>query len=179
MANGNLILPVAILGGLAYLFSRNRNEPCPEGEARDPATGECYPTQPPPPQCPEGEVWDGQAGMCVPTGINVPPTPSEVLKRGSSGPKVKVLQRRLCAFFRTYGPVNPNQFGSIAWEDFDDGQFGPGTEQAVSEFQGAVAITMDGQAGPVTRGQLSAQLASLGIDPVTAGNTSCLESSQS
>jgi len=124
-------------------------------------------------------VWDGQMGECVSTGIDVPPTPSGVLTRGSSGPRVKTLQRRLCAFFRSLGPADPFQFGDTEWAAFDDGSFGEVTEQAVAEFQGYVGITADGKAGPQTQGQLSAQLASVGIDPTEVGQRSCLDSFQS
>ena len=53
-----------------------------------------------------------------------------ILKRGLKGAPVRRLQRRL----------------GIA----DDGDFGPGTERAVKEFQGAHNLAIDGIAGPDT-----------------------------
>jgi len=152
---------------------------CGEGFVLDPVTGECTPIQPPPPQCEEGFVYDALQGVCVPTQEEVPPPPSGILEKGSSGPKVLKLQRKLCAFFRTLGPVDPGQFGSISWGDFDDGIYGNGTQAAVSDFQAFANITIDGKAGPITQDTLNQQLASVGISPVEAGNTSCLATSES
>ncbi len=128
------------------------------------------------PECGEGYVYDALQGVCVPSSVDVPPPPTGVLKQGSSGPKVVALQRKICAFWRTIGPVNPAQFGSTSWGDFDDGKFGPGTKKAVKEAQAYMGIASDGQAGPVTQSALNQQLASVGISPTEAENTSCQQS---
>jgi peptidoglycan hydrolase-like protein with peptidoglycan-binding domain len=62
------------------------------------------------------------------------------LRRGSTGPEVTALQRRL----RELG-FDPNGI---------DGQFGPGTEAAVKAFQQANGLTVDGIVGPNTRAAL-------------------------
>lgn len=59
-----------------------------------------------------------------------------MLKRGSSGPEVEDLQRRLMATGIDPGPV--------------DGLFGPKTEEAVRRFQQQNDLQVDGIAGPDT-----------------------------
>jgi|GEM_PF-1639518 len=57
------------------------------------------------------------------------------LQRGADGPEVKQLQERL----NTYG------YGLAT-----DGDFGPGTERAVRDFQDRAGLMADGVAGPTT-----------------------------
>lgn len=59
-----------------------------------------------------------------------------MLKRGSSGPEVEALQRKLIA-----GGINP---GPV------DGLFGTKTEAAVRSFQERHGLEVDGIAGPHT-----------------------------
>jgi len=64
------------------------------------------------------------------------------LKRDSSGPEVQALQQRLSDL-----GFDPNGL---------DGEFGPGTEQAVRAFQQANGLTVDGKVGPQTSAALQA-----------------------
>jgi peptidoglycan hydrolase-like protein with peptidoglycan-binding domain len=64
-----------------------------------------------------------------------------MLKRGSSGPEVEALQRKLIA-----GGINP---GPV------DGLFGTRTEAAVRQFQERHGLQVDGIAGPDTMGALA------------------------
>jgi peptidoglycan hydrolase-like protein with peptidoglycan-binding domain len=60
-----------------------------------------------------------------------PVSPSRsMLRKGMSGPSVKVLQKKLGVK--------------------EDGHFGPGTELAVRVFQKKAGLTVDGLAGPTT-----------------------------
>lgn len=57
---------------------------------------------------------------------------------------------------------------------FADGEYGPGTEAAVQEFQRAEGITDDGIVGPITWGRLQAQIelleaGTVGVSPDTYG----------
>lgn len=81
------------------------------------------------------------------TGGSVTPPSSSypTLKQGSSGAAVTQLQNLLKA--RGY-PVAV------------DGQFGPATNTAVRNFQGAIGTTVDGVVGPKTWGALEARAAS-------------------
>jgi len=63
-----------------------------------------------------------------------------VLQRGSSGPDVQALQQRLSDL-----GFDPNGI---------DGNFGPGTENAVRAFQQAKGLDVDGRVGPGTRAAL-------------------------
>lgn len=167
------ILTLGALAGLGYLLLRpksaNAAEPVPS-----PSPGPA-PEPEPIPDCGPGYVYDALSRECVPTQVDVPPPPPGLLKSGSSGPKVMELQRKVCAFWRSLGPVNVMQFGSLSWEDFDDGEYGPGTKKSVREMQQYMQIQADGIAGPETQDALNQYLASIGIDPVEAGNTSCTE----
>lgn len=60
------------------------------------------------------------------------------LKRGSTGPDVKSLQRLLFADGYSCGPTE------------DDGDFGPNTESALKRYQTDHHLTSDGVAGPKT-----------------------------
>ena len=62
------------------------------------------------------------------------------MKRGSKGPEVKDLQRRLHELGYNPGPV--------------DGTFGPRTEEAVKAFQRDSGLVPDGIVGPRTRANL-------------------------
>lgn len=68
------------------------------------------------------------------------------LSKGSTGPDVKQLQRRLNAF---------------GYKLEEDGDFGPATERAVKRFQQACAIEADGICGPKTFAALEAAEAKL------------------
>jgi peptidoglycan hydrolase-like protein with peptidoglycan-binding domain len=65
-----------------------------------------------------------------------------MLRRGSSGPDVEELQRRLLAQGINPGPV--------------DGLFGTRTEAAVRRFQESAGLEVDGVAGPHTTEALAA-----------------------
>ncbi len=64
-----------------------------------------------------------------------------MLKNGSSGDEVEVLQKRLAAAGFDPGGA--------------DGAFGPKTEAALKAFQESVGIAADGIAGPVTNAKLA------------------------
>lgn len=67
-----------------------------------------------------------------------------IMKRGSTGPAVKDLQRRL------------NTFG---WYDLNiDGSYGPATENAVKDVQSKLGLTVDGSAGIITQTYLDEQI---------------------
>lgn len=171
------ILTLGALAGLGYLLLRPKSASAAE-PAPAPSPGPAPVPEPEPepiPDCGPGYVYDAVARECVPTQVDVPPTPPGLLKRGSSGPKVVALQRKLCAFWRSLGPVNPQQFGTISWDDFDDGQYGPGTEASVADAQAQMGIAVDGDAGPQTQGALNQYLASIGLDPAEVENTSCAQ----
>ncbi|MDX9980335.1 MAG: peptidoglycan-binding protein [Lentisphaeria bacterium] len=76
-------------------------------------------------------------------------TYTTLLKRGSSGPSVALLQRRLIEL--GYGLLTPAGRSLVA-----DGHFGPMTEEALCEFQmrhtdsAGNALSVDGIAGPLT-----------------------------
>lgn len=63
-----------------------------------------------------------------------------VLRRGSAGEAVRVLQRRLKTGYPLY-----------AAKLMVDGLFGPATEAVVREFQRRAGLTVDGSVGPITR----------------------------
>jgi hypothetical protein len=71
-----------------------------------------------------------------------PAPPSDELARGSSGPPVEALQRRLTELHLDPGPV--------------DGRFGGGTFAAVLAFQKLSGIEANGVVGPETRAALGA-----------------------
>jgi len=71
-----------------------------------------------------------------------------MLKNGSSGDEVKILQKRLKASGFDCGEA--------------DGVFGPKTEAALKAFQADAGIAADGIAGPATNAKLAeAQAAAL------------------
>jgi Putative peptidoglycan binding domain len=74
-----------------------------------------------------------------------PPLPVAKLARGARGPQVIELQRAL------------QRLGY--YSERIDGQYGSGTESAVSRFQSASGLTPDGVFGPVTRRALKSALA--------------------
>jgi hypothetical protein len=49
--------------------------PCPMGQHRDPATGQCVPDPTPPPPCPQGQHRDPATGQCVDDLVPLPPPP--------------------------------------------------------------------------------------------------------
>ena len=65
------------------------------------------------------------------------PTPNPVLRTGSQGDEVKNLQSRLYALGYYTGEI--------------DGQFGPGTREAVTAFQKRNGLAADGIVGGETR----------------------------
>ena len=73
-----------------------------------------------------------------------------ILKRGLAGEPVKILQQKL---------------GVTA-----DGQFGPGTEQALKDYQGKHGLKVDGIAGPDTFAQMGLYELIL-LKPGTTGDT--------
>ena len=73
-----------------------------------------------------------------------------ILKRGLAGEPVKILQQKL---------------GVTA-----DGQFGPGTEQALKDYQGKHSLKVDGIAGPDTFAQMGLYELIL-LKPGTSGDT--------
>lgn len=74
------------------------------------------------------------------------PAPSNVLRFGSTGPKVKELQRVLNAWY-------PHRRQLVV-----DGIFGHLTEQAVKYLQQRAGLVVDGIAGPITLGYLGIKL---------------------
>ncbi len=66
--------------------------------------------------------------------VQVPPAPTAATKPGDSGTQVKVLQRALARLGYRTGPV--------------DGSYGPVTQAAVTSFQTAKKLTVDGIVGP-------------------------------
>ena len=70
-----------------------------------------------------------------------------VLKRGSSGPEVKILQEQL---------------NKIGVNCDADGIYGPNTEKAVKTFQTASGIDADGIVGEHTRIKLKESLDAIG-----------------
>lgn len=64
-----------------------------------------------------------------------PAYPGTVLRQGSKGAGVQTMQQRLVDLGYTIGV---------------DGNFGPGTEAAVVDFQGKKGLTNDGSCGPAT-----------------------------
>lgn len=73
-----------------------------------------------------------------------PPAPAPsggLLQRGSTGDRVKSLQRVLNAWY-------PNL------RLYVDGDFGPATERAVRDMQARAGLVVDGIAGPATLGRL-------------------------
>jgi hypothetical protein len=70
-----------------------------------------------------------------------PATGSGLLQRGSTGDRVKSLQRVLNAWYPTLRLVV-------------DGDFGPATEKAVRDMQSRAGLVVDGIAGPATLGRL-------------------------
>lgn len=75
-------------------------------------------------------------------------------KRGSSGPKVKLIQEWLC--LRGHNVLI-------------DGDFGPATERAVRRFQQANGLTVDGVVGPQTFGVLVKPMTDA-LNPIPPGN---------
>lgn len=81
----------------------------------------------------EGRLHWGRRALAGSRGDAPDATPHPVLRRGSEGEAVSELQRRLKALGYATGPV--------------DGSFGPRTEAAVSAFQAARRILVDGIVG--------------------------------
>lgn len=81
-------------------------------------------------------------------------TVSSILKRGSKGENVALLQENL------------NRLGYSCGEA--DGKFGPATEAAVRSFQAAYRLTVDGIAGSMTQNAIQNALAGVAdnIEPV-------------
>ena len=80
-----------------------------------------------------------------PTNIVGEPTPEPPLHNGSQGEKVRMLQERLKALGY--------------YTDEVDGQFGPGTREAVVTFQQKNGLDADGLAGEETQRVLYSDLA--------------------
>jgi peptidoglycan hydrolase-like protein with peptidoglycan-binding domain len=75
-----------------------------------------------------------------------------MLRKGSSGDEVALLQKRLAAAGFDAGAA--------------DGVFGPKTEGALKAFQGANGLAVDGIAGPATNGKL-AELQAAGLEKLS------------
>lgn len=81
---------------------------------------------------------------------HLPAYPGSVLRRGSVGPGVVLLQELL----------------TLAGHPCDvDGDFGPGTERALRAYQGATGLDVDGEAGPATFAALCAPYAAACAPP--------------
>lgn len=78
-------------------------------------------------------------GAAPPAPGQPPATGRPVIRRGSNGEHVRALQDRLKRVYRTYA-------GHLVV----DGDFGPGTEEVVKEFQRRSKLTADGIVGPAT-----------------------------
>ncbi|RSM66622.1 hypothetical protein DMH03_05835 [Amycolatopsis sp. WAC 01376] len=87
-----------------------------------------------------GRITSGLGGAVPGTGggTPAPAPPGSTLKRGSQGPAVTALQRRLNAWFPAYSHLTA------------DGVYGAGTESVVREFQRRAGLVADGIAGPRT-----------------------------
>ncbi|MEG0754391.1 MAG: peptidoglycan-binding protein, partial [Angelakisella sp.] len=72
-------------------------------------------------------------------------TPAELLRRGDTGPYVKLAQYFLRVIANYYIAVRPIAI---------DGIFGPDTEAAVRDFQNRFGLAIDGIVGPKTWGSL-------------------------
>jgi Putative peptidoglycan binding domain len=70
--------------------------------------------------------------------------PALVLRPGATGAEVKTVQRALARVNHSPGPI--------------DGDYGPKTEQAVSDFQRSAGIPVDGHYGPQTKKALQQAL---------------------
>jgi peptidoglycan hydrolase-like protein with peptidoglycan-binding domain len=92
----------------------------------------------------------------APTTTAPAPPPSDQLARGSSGPAVEDLQRRLHELRLDPGPV--------------DGRFGGGTMMAVQAFQKLAGIEASGEVGPETRAALDAPPAVTPLVPAATGD---------
>lgn len=68
--------------------------------------------------------------------------PSAILKKGSHGPVVTLLQRRMNTIFPRYSKLK------------QDGDYGPKTEAVVKEFQRRTGLAPDGIVGPKTKAML-------------------------
>ncbi len=75
-----------------------------------------------------------------------------IIKAGDSGPAVKALQTRLTM---------------LGYQTAADGIFGPRTEAAVREFQGAKGLDADGIVGPLTGAQLRQSPDLAGMDAIS------------
>lgn len=87
-------------------------------------------------------AWRQRAPVAVPSAAQAAtssPMGLPTLRRGSFGPEVKIVQRKLRLT--------------------DDGAFGPATEAAVKEFQRSAGLTPDGVVGPATWSVLVGQVA--------------------
>lgn len=85
-------------------------------------------------------------GVTIP-GLKPPakptPKPGRWLRRGSTGSRVRNLQRGLNKAFPAYSRLAV------------DGSFGPATERVVKEFQRRVGLEPDGSVGPLTEPALA------------------------
>jgi len=106
--------------------------------------------------CPGDEITDwiksgrsGQSSTSPPSFAPAPPTSHPTLRRGSRGPAVMELQRKLNGV---------SGAGLVV-----DGDFGPRTEQAVRNFQAFFQLGVDGIVGPKTWGMVDYCAAIRGI----------------
>ncbi|MCL2856297.1 MAG: peptidoglycan-binding protein [Oscillospiraceae bacterium] len=87
------------------------------------------------------EVYQIIYGLPQPPPAELPPYPGALLRVGSTGESVKLMQSYLNAIRQTYPSIPALEV---------DGIFGPRTQQAVIEFQRLFGLAADGIIGPLT-----------------------------
>jgi predicted chitinase len=80
-------------------------------------------------------VADAVLAVSTPAGGAPPPYPGTALRQGSKGAAVQTMQQQLV---------------TLGYQIGADGNFGPGTRNAVMDFQGKKGLTNDGVCGPGT-----------------------------
>ena len=86
--------------------------------------------------------------------------PGSVLRRGSAGPSVGVLQARLNA-------LRAQVYPSLAFLQVD-GRYGSGTEETVRRYQALVGLVPDGITGRATWDRVQADYNALPVEPADA-----------
>ncbi|MCL2630702.1 MAG: peptidoglycan-binding protein [Firmicutes bacterium] len=98
-------------------------------------------------------IYEGGSGPPIQPPITPPPStppfPGVLLRRGMSGPSIRLVQEYLNTI-RVIYPLIP---GPLA----EDGIFGPRTEASVIAFQRQFMLTPDGIVGPITWAKLTEQ----------------------
>jgi len=88
----------------------------------------------------------------VPPPGTLPPYPGTLIRQGSTGQNVRLIQNALNTIGRVYTSIPPLAV---------DGVFGPITQSAVVAFQREFVLTPDGIVGPITWGKLMQVLQSV------------------